>query len=88
MRHNATVCDRMRPYEKEYSALGIWHFYSNTMRRSGKRADIDLDSRPKTTAGGIARLIGANRTSLYRRIQEGKLNLDSIPRKSLDGDQV
>ncbi len=51
------------------------------MRRSGKRADIDLDSRPRVTAGGIARLIGASRPTIYRRIQEGKLNLDSIPRK-------
>ena len=51
------------------------------MRRSGKRAEIDLDSRPKTSAAGIARLIGADRQSVYRRIREGTLNLDNIPRK-------
>jgi hypothetical protein len=51
------------------------------MRRSGKKPDIDLDSRPKTTAGGIARLTGVGRQTIYMRLHDGTLNLDDVPQQ-------
>ena len=55
------------------------------MRRSAKKPEIDLDLRPKVTVGGISCLLGIAPTTLYDRIRQGALNLDSVPSMMTQG---
>lgn len=49
------------------------------MRKFKKRPDEALESRPLTTLTGVARIMGLDRATLYRRVRKGKANLSDLP---------
>ncbi len=51
------------------------------MRKSKKIPDEALASRPLTTLTGVARIMGLNRATLYRRVNNGKANLSCLPQR-------
>ena len=53
------------------------------MRKPKKQPDDDARVCHRVILGGVAIIMGVHRTTLYKRAQIGKLNLDGIPREVL-----
>ncbi len=51
------------------------------MRKSKKTPDEVLASRPLTTLAGVARIMGLDKATLYRRVRRGNANLSDLPQR-------